>query len=535
MSFTKDVYQPFEFIGDAAGLPMDQVNFIVCQLAAYPIGLLFRQIPTSQTVLRHTVGMLIGIAYSYLCFRNEALHLLFHALGTYLIIHFGGRHQHTIAMVFCMGHLTASNMYHRVYHWGEFALNVNGPLMILTQKMTQLAFAVKDGKSKNFDNMSPNFRKEFARLQCQPPTLLELLGHTFFFANVLAGPNHNYTDYKQFIEGTERDCTYTASGKETAAEIAAKFPGVSEKDIPVSGGNVQKGAVIKFKAKANGGLFHGLWCLAGAFFWAAWNQGLPAMIVGQGAALAGVSANDTVAFLLDVAPKKVKVQPVDGLFTQSFFRMLVFQWLAMQFYRCTFYFAWLISEGANNMAGLGFKGLDSDGNADWTGLTNLKTYKVEFADNLKCVLDNWNIQTQRWLVFVCYERLPKSYNTYATMLLSALWHGPYLGYWMTFLTAAFIVEANRKVRRTIRPYFLPTPESKHSNSLYWFLGWLTTIVVLNYLVGPFVELTMDGAIQYWMNQYWFVHIGVFAVLLFFPKGGKKKSKDADDQKAKKQQ
>lgn len=37
-------------------------------------------------------------------------------------------------------------MHHRIYHWGEFALNVNGPLMILTQKMTQLAFAVKDGE-----------------------------------------------------------------------------------------------------------------------------------------------------------------------------------------------------------------------------------------------------------------------------------------------------------------------------------------------------------------------------------------------------
>jgi hypothetical protein len=71
------------------------------------------------------------------------------------------------------------------------------------------------------------------------------------------------------------------------------------------------------------------------------------------------------------------------------------------------------------------------------------------------VLDNWNIQTQRWLVYVCYERLPPAYNTHATMLLSAMWHGPYLGYFMTFTTAAFIVEANRKVRRTIRPYFVP--------------------------------------------------------------------------------
>jgi hypothetical protein len=46
------------------------------------------------------------MAYCWLCFREESLSLLVHALVTYLIIHFGGKHQHVLAMVFCMGHLT---------------------------------------------------------------------------------------------------------------------------------------------------------------------------------------------------------------------------------------------------------------------------------------------------------------------------------------------------------------------------------------------------------------------------------------------
>eukprot|EP00035_Acanthoeca_spectabilis_P008347 m.152412 g.152412 ORF g.152412 m.152412 type:complete len:537 (+) comp14321_c0_seq3:35-1645(+) len=530
MSFADEVYQPFRFVSDmAGGMPMDQVNFVVCQLSAYPLGLLFRMIPTSSPDLRHLVGILIGVAYCVLCFRIEALHLLIHSLVTWLIVNYGGKNQHVIAMVVCMGHLTISNMHHRIYHWGEFALNVNGPLMILTQKMTQLAFAVKDGKSKNFDKMSPNFKKEFARLKCEPPTLLEILGHTFFFANVLCGPNHNYTDYKDFIEGRGRKSTYITQADETVEKIAAKL-GCDAASLAKTNDLKQKGIVLKgtelsYTAAASGGVFHGLWCLAGAFFWAAWNQGLPAMLVGQVAAVLGVDATDAVAFLQDVAPKKTKLQVVNGFFTRSMGRLLVYQWLAMQIYRCTFYFAWLISEGANNLAGLGFKGNDVQGNPDWTGLTNLRTDKVEFADNLKCVLDNWNIQTQRWLVYVCYERLPKAYNTHATMFLSALWHGPYLGYYMTFVSAAFVVEANRKVRNTVRPYFVPAG-SKKSNTLYWILGWLMTLVVLNYLVGPFVELTAEASIQYWNNQYWFLHIGVALVLLLFP--GKKSEKKTGD-------
>eukprot|EP00038_Savillea_parva_P000971 m.100315 g.100315 ORF g.100315 m.100315 type:complete len:123 (+) comp10343_c0_seq1:1517-1885(+) len=60
---------------------------------------------------------------------------------------------------------------------------------------------------------------------------------------------------------------------------------------------------------------------------------------------------------------------------------------------------------------------------------------------------------------------------------------------------------------------------------YWILGWLTTLVVLNYLVGPFVELTADASIKYWNNQYWFLHIAVAFVLVTFP-GKAKPKKDA---------
>eukprot|EP00038_Savillea_parva_P000974 m.100341 g.100341 ORF g.100341 m.100341 type:complete len:542 (+) comp10343_c0_seq3:84-1709(+) len=530
MSFADEVYQPFRFVSDAAGgMPMDQVNFVVCQLSAYPLGLLFRMIPTSQPTLRHLVGIVIGAAYCVLCFRIETLHLLIHALVTWVIVHYGGSKQHIIAMVVCMGHLMISNFHHRIYHWGEFALNVNGPLMILTQKMTQLAFAVKDGRAKDFDKMSPNFKKNFARLKCEPPTLIEILGHTFFFANVLCGPNHNYTDYKNFIEGRGSASTYVTTETQEVETIAAKLGCsvdelVKGNDLKGPKATVAAGTELKYVATPSGGIVHGIWCLLGAFFWAAWNKGLPGMLLAKASELVGVDATAYVTFLNELAPKKTKDQIVEGFFTYSMARLLVYQWLAMQFYRCTFYFAWLISEGANNVAGLGFKGNDAQGNADWTLLTNLNTRKVEFADNLKCVLDHWNIQTQRWLVFVCYERLPKSYNTYAVMLLSALWHGPYLGYYMTFITAAFVVEANRKVRNNIRPYFVPEG-SKDSNTLYWILGWLTTLVVLNYLVGPFVELTADASIKYWNNQYWFLHIAVAFVLVTFP-GKAKPKKDA---------
>lgn len=424
-------------------------------------------------------------------------------------------------MIFCMGHLLYNNMIHRWYHWGEHALNVNGPLMILTQKMTQLAFAVHDGRQKNLDHMSAAFRRDYAGLKCSTtPTLLEVFGHTFFFCNVLAGPNHQFGLYKDFIEGNGRQAKYVApAGKALTLAATARKLGCSVADLQtwnkgsVDGieklapsDTIESGTTITYTATARGGLVHGLQCMAVAFAWMGWN-----MIGGVGY---------FTGKKLD--PKLIPEQPIYDV--NSFIEALFYMWASMQVYRCTFYFAWLVSEGANNVAGLGYAGDAEDGTPKWDALTNVRVLRVEVADNLKMVLDNWNMQTQNWLRYVCYERLGVS-SPLPTMLLSALWHGPYLGYYMTFATAAFMVEANRKVRYNIRPYFVPEGATK-SNSLYYFLGWLTTCVLLNYLVGPFVMLTVDGSLKYWNNQYWFMHILVLLTLVVLP-GKKKAKKDAD--------
>lgn len=68
-----------------------------------------------------------------------------------------------------------------------------------------------------------------------------------------------------------------------------------------------------------------------------------AVLVEQVSSVVGVDASDAVSFLKSIAPKATKHQPVDGLLTTSMLRLLVYQWLAMHFYRCTFYFAWYVA------------------------------------------------------------------------------------------------------------------------------------------------------------------------------------------------
>lgn len=53
--------------------------------------------------------------------------------------------------------------------------------------------------------------------------------------------------------------------------------------------------------------------------------------------------------------------------------------------------------------------------------------------------------TNQWLRMIVYERVPKKYGTMLTFSLSALWHGFYAGYYITFASGALIVEAARTV------------------------------------------------------------------------------------------
>ena len=74
-------------------------------------------------------------------------------------------------------------------------------------------------------------------------------------------------------------------------------------------------------------------------------------------------------------------------------------------------------------------------------------FGFQFSNNLRSAIGSWNMGTNIWLRFLVYERLEKyeSIKTICTFLLSAVWHGVYPGYYLTFLTAAVLVSSARTV------------------------------------------------------------------------------------------
>lgn len=136
--------------------------------------------------------------------------------------------------------------------------------------------------------------------------------------------------------------------------------------------------------------------------------------------------------------------------------------------RFKYYHAWLLADAICNNSGLGFNGYDKDGNDKWDLISNINVVSFEvtllstwdysscndleiliylqLATNFRDAINNWNLGTNRWLRNVVYERVPKKYGTMLTFGLSALWHGFYPGYYITFACGALIVTSARMVR-----------------------------------------------------------------------------------------
>ncbi|KAG8713658.1 lysophospholipid acyltransferase [Ceratobasidium sp. 394] len=231
--------------------------------------------------------------------------------------------------------------------------------------------------------------------------------------------------------------------------------------------------------------------------------------------------------------------------TKPFWYRLVNVQLIGFFSRTKYYGAWSLTDGATILSGLGFNGYTHLGQARWDKAANLHIMNIEFAPNFKVLLDNWNINTNVWLRNCIYKRVtpkgkrPGFRSSMLTFLTSALWHGIYGGYYLTFILGGFIQTVARQCRTYLRPLFtppllapppakgekptknaLPPPPPTLPKRIYDVLGVVCTQLLLNYAAGPFCLLTVSESLTSWRNMAWYGHAMVLVPLAFFKSPGK---------------
>uniref|UniRef100_A0A8C7MB70 Membrane bound O-acyltransferase domain containing 2b n=1 Tax=Oncorhynchus kisutch TaxID=8019 RepID=A0A8C7MB70_ONCKI len=429
------------------------VNFVVCQLFALLTAFWFRlYLHPSKTspFVRHVVATLLGFYFALFCFVCVyVLNVLCYVmLCSFCPSVFYLRY----CLVVALGYLSfcqITRVY--VFDYGMYSADFTGPMMVITQKITSLAFEIHDGKKLIF------FKPDTERM----PSLLEYFSYNCNFMGILAGPTSSYNDYIAFIEGTpcRRSKDHQTNGKTN---------GRHKQTDPSP--NVSTGLKCHYD------------------FW---------------------KVTKSAAFSLFPVERNIDD---DFIATTPFYAQVVYLYLSMLTTRPKYYFVWTLADAINNAAGFGFNGYNSDGSPRWDLISNLRIMDIEFANSFKMFLDNWNIQTAHWLKRVCYERCP--YNpTAATFILSAMWHGAYPGYYLTFLTGIVVTLAARAMRHNVRPYFLGSPSHK---LLYDGITWAGTQIAICYTVVPFVLLSVGPSMKFYRSWYFSVHIGCVLLAVALP-------------------
>jgi hypothetical protein len=133
--------------------------------------------------------------------------------------------------------------------------------------------------------------------------------------------------------------------------------------------------------------------------------------------------------------------PTQAIWTYCFFK-------SFQYF---YYTAFFLQEGSIVASGLGYNGLGANEQARWDTIMSCDFVVTETGSNMTKCMSGWNHQVHLWLKHQVQTRLqpiderPTVTSNLITFMTSALWHGIYPAYFLTFFYIFAIMEFTKDV------------------------------------------------------------------------------------------
>lgn len=303
-----------------------------------------------------------------------------------------------MAFVFLMGHM-AVNQLARQFANNPAAFDITSAQMVLVMKLSAFAWNVFDGTLPE-DQLSDHQKD---RRILKLPALLDYAGYVLFFPSLFVGPAFDYNEYRGWIDCSMFDVP-------VSVDPAKKPPTRKKRKIPRSGTPAT-------------------WKMISGLLW-------------------------IIAFLNLGKWYSPDVLFSDRFMTYSLVRRVIVLHLVGFTARTKYYGVWFLAEGSCILAGLGYNGIDpATGSVSWSRLQNINPWGVESAQNSRAYLENWNMNTNKWLRYYIYLRVtprnkkPGFRASMATFVTSAFWHGFYPGYYLAFVLASFVQTAAKRTSK----------------------------------------------------------------------------------------
>lgn len=479
---------PFIYLGNKIGAGPDELKLVFSFLLSYPLAGLLKRVPDVRPAYKNLFTLAVSIFYLVGLFDlwDGLRTILYSAVGAYAIAKFlrGSPFMPWVGFVFLMGHMSI-NQIARMRANSPSSVDVTGAQMVLVMKLSSFCWNVADGVLPDSD--LSDFQKD--RRLTELPNLLDYAGYVFFFPSLMIGPAFDFVEYRRWLDCSMFDLP--------ASVDPAKKPRTRRKrKIPRSG----TPAMVKL---VTGLMWIGIFVTLSNWFY-------PEVLL---------------------TPRYMEY---------GFMKRLLILHMVPLTARTKYYGVWTLTEGACILSGLGFNGVDPvTGRVQWNRLANINPMGVELAQNTRAYLENWNINTNKWLRNCVYLRVtprgkkPGFRASLATFTTSAFWHGFYPGYYLSFVLASLIQTVAKNFRRYLRPFFLdpktqaPLPSKKY----YDFFSWLVTQLTFSFATVPFLVLSLSGSLTAWSRLYFYAVIGTVLSMAFFASPAKPALKRMLEQRA----
>lgn len=185
----------------ASGFSDAALRLVIGLFSAYPLAFIYQAFfYRTKPVLQHVYFTICGLSLALFCYGWCAVHSLITITSSYLLVHILGPSINMVIVMFLfnMGYLLSGYIYNAS---GEYDVNWTTPQCILCLKLISVAWDYYDG---NQDQEKISADQKTTAI-ATPPTLLEMMGLSYFYGGFLVGPQFQTKGYLAFVNGTLMD------------------------------------------------------------------------------------------------------------------------------------------------------------------------------------------------------------------------------------------------------------------------------------------------------------------------------------------
>ncbi|CAL8076695.1 unnamed protein product [Calicophoron daubneyi] len=523
-------------------VPLDQINYVFSGLVALGLGCMMRRRFSPARTSPRTRALLetiFGLFILSFCFGNQLRVLLLQNTVAYILMLClpTNRVMAVLVTVWSMFYMSLVHLCRWQYDYGGYTVDISGPVMVQTQRLSSLAFNLADGalireheRRKTVKRESPTslpsdvnditttglgdetasdqaFRRSLKssfmkRLRSFTDVQNLLPSERAALAN--GGPIQAYLD--RLLKGVKPSSR--RSNRSDAFD--SMLPSHIENAVYSVPGPIEFFSYMLY--------FHGA-CVGPFVFYSEYRSYLEGY---GGKVLPPIDWRYlTTLFIRTLSSGLLSAYaapyaPFDFVLTSSFqawplLKRVFYATISLFLVRQKYYFAWGLAEVDGIGTGMGFSGYcPNTGRPRYDKVRSFDFGQVESGLSLKNAIDNWNISTTRWLRAVFYDRLPASCRTVPVFVVSAIWHGFYPGYYLMFSAFALFTLAARTWHRAIRPLCRRNPWSIW---LYDIFTMIATNMTINYGQAPFHLLDLSSSLIVWKAFYFIPHIVTCLILI----------------------